>query len=59
MEGMTQTTPRALAALQDAIRAELIAELVEKLTKNLAAVDAEDESYRDGFEDAIRTLEAL
>lgn len=49
------TTPRALAALQDAIRAELIRELVEKLTAELDS--SEDESYLDGLRDAISMVE--
>lgn len=48
------TVPTALAALQDALRAELLAELAEELTALHDASD--DQSYRDGVNDALTTL---
>lgn len=56
-EGMTTlSTPRAMAQLTDAIRAELIAELVERL-EALKAVEDLGEHYRDGVDDAIATIQ--
>jgi hypothetical protein len=57
----TQTTPipvpRAIAALTDAIRAEVRAELIEKLSTQLESMlGAEDEAYLDGLRDAITLL---
>lgn len=55
----TLSTPRAMSQLMDAMRAELIAELAEKLTKELGATATDDESYLDGWRDAVRTLEGM
>jgi hypothetical protein len=53
--GMTQTTATALGNLRDSIRAELLAELVEKLEE--LRDGSEVDHYRDGVNDAIAVLE--
>jgi len=49
------TTATALGNLRDAIRAEIIAEFVEKLEE--LRDGSEIDHYRDGIEDAIAVLE--
>lgn len=54
---MTIPVPRALAALQDAIRAEVRDELIAELTAWRASLNLDNaEGYLDGIDDAITTL---
>lgn len=51
------TSEAAIEALRDAIRAEVIAELVEKLEDWKAQVSDVEDAYRDGVEDSIITIQ--
>jgi hypothetical protein len=53
--GMTQTTATALGNLRDSIRAELLADFIEKL--EALREGSEVDHYRDGVDDAIAVLE--
>lgn len=53
--GMTQTTVTALDHLREAVRAEILAELVEKLEE--LRDGSEVDHYRDGVNDAILAIQ--